>query len=65
MIGKRRLVEVNFKDQVGTARGNLGCTEVDSVKCLETKGKPVKTVEMFFDDQIWKVEVRDGKPLKP
>ena len=30
---------------------------------LKTKGKPVKTVEMYFEDQIFQVEVRDGKPL--
>ena len=34
-----------------------------TVDVLKTKGKPVKTVEMFWDDQMWTVKVWDGKPL--
>ena len=34
-----------------------------TVEVLKTKGKPIKTVEMFWDDQMWTVKVWDGKPL--
>jgi len=56
------LVEVNFRD----ASARLVETS-DAPKLtrdvLETKGKPVKTVEMFFDGEIFSVKVFDGKPL--
>ena len=56
------IVEVNFR--------NMSARRVESsdapkltVEVLQTLGKPVKTVEMFWDDQMWTVKVWDGKPL--
>ena len=56
------LVEVNFKDcsawRVETSDAPKLTREV-----LKTKGKPVKTVEMFFDTKVHQVAVWDGIPL--
>ena len=58
------IVVVNFKDESARLVESSDAPKL-TADVLKTKGKPVKTVEMYFDDQIWKVEVRDGKPLKP
>ncbi len=60
---REAIVEVNFRDMsarlVETSDAPKLTTEV-----LQTLGKPLKTVEMFFDNQIWQVTVRDGVPLE-
>ena len=58
------IVVVNFKDESARLVESSDAPKL-TADVLKTKGKPVKTVEMYFDDQIWKVEVRDGKLLKP
>ena len=56
------IVVVNFKDESARLVESSDAPKL-TADVLKTKGKPVKTVEMFFDDQMWKVAVRDGKPL--
>ena len=55
-------VEVNFKDMsarlVKTSDAPRLTTEV-----LQTLGKPIKTVELFFEDAFFQVAIRDGIPL--
>ena len=50
----------------GWAGGTLNIT-IETPKLthedLQRLGKPIKTVEMFWDDQMWTVKVWDGKPL--
>ena len=53
---------MNFKDESARLVESSDAPKL-TAEVLKTKGKPVKTVEMFFEDQMWKVEVRDGKPL--
>lgn len=51
----------------GWAGGTLSIT-IETPKLthedLKTLGKPIKTVEMFFDRSFWQVVVRDGIPLE-
>ena len=56
------IVVVNFKDESARLVESSDAPKL-TAEVLKTKGKPVKTVEMFFDDQMWQVAVRDGKPL--
>ena len=56
------IVVVNFRDESARLVESSDAPKL-TAEVLKTKGKPVKTVEMFFDDQMWRVEVRDGKPL--
>ena len=56
------IVEVNFTD-TSARRVEASDAPKLTVDVLKTKGKPVKTVEMFWDDQMWTVKVWDGKPL--
>ena len=57
------VVEVNFKDMSARVVESSEAPKL-TVEVLKTKGKPVKTVEMFWDDQMWQVKVWDGKPLE-
>ena len=56
------IVEVNFKDTSARLVESSDAPKL-MVEVLKTKGKPVKTVEMFWDDQMWTVKIWDGKPL--
>ena len=56
------ICEVNFKDTSARLVESSDAPKL-TVEVLKTKGKPVKTVEMFWDDQMWTVKVWDGKPL--
>ena len=56
------IVVVNFRDESARLVESSDAPKL-TADVLKTKGKPVKTVEMFFDDQMWQVAVRDGKPL--
>ena len=56
------IVEVNFRDTSARLVESSDAPKL-TVEVLKTKGKPVKTVEMFWDDQMWTVKVWDGKPL--
>ena len=56
------IVECNFKDMSARVVESSDAPKL-TVDVLKTKGKPVKTVEMFWDDQMWTVKVWDGKPL--
>ena len=57
------ICEVNFKDMSARVVESSEAPKL-TVEVLKTKGKPVKTVEMFWDDQMWQVKVWDGKPLE-
>ena len=57
------ICEVNFKDMSARVVESSEAPKL-TVDVLKTKGKPVKTVEMFWDDQMWQVKVWDGKPLE-
>ena len=56
------ICEVNFKDMSARLVESSDAPKL-TVEVLKTKGKPVKTVEMFWDDQMWTVKIWDGKPL--
>ena len=57
------IVVVNFKDESARLVETSDAPKL-TAEVLKTKGKPVKTVEMFYEDQMWQVAVRDGKPLR-
>ena len=50
------ICEVNFKDMSARLVESSDAPKL-TVDVLKSKGKPVKTVEMFYDDQIWQVKV--------
>lgn len=56
------ICEVNFRNMSARVVESSDAPKL-TVEVLQTLGKPVKTVEMFFDDQMWTVKVLDGKPL--
>ena len=56
------IVVVNFRDESARLVETSDAPKL-TAEVLKTKGKPVKTVEMFYEDQMWQVAVRDGKPL--
>ena len=56
------IVVVNFRDESARLVETSDAPKL-TVEVLKTKGKPIKTVEMFFEDQMWRVAVRDGKTL--
>ena len=56
------IVVVNFRNESARLVETSDAPKL-TAEVLKTKGKPVKAVEMFFDDQMWQVAVRDGKPL--
>lgn len=56
------LVEVNFAQE--TARFvDSSDAPLLTPDILSVLGKPIKTVEMFFENNIYTVQIRDGKPL--
>ena len=57
------IAEVNFKDMSARLVEMSDAPEV-TVEVLETLGKPVKTVEMFYETGFWQVKVRDGVPIE-
>lgn len=57
------LVEVNFRD-MSARRVETSDAPKITREVLETFGKPIKTVEMFYDDAFFQVSVRDGIPLE-
>ena len=56
-------VEVNFSDMSARWVESSDAPKVTRA-VLETLGKPVKTVEIFFENSFWQVAVRDGIPLE-
>ncbi|MDE0400952.1 MAG: hypothetical protein OXL96_24425, partial [Candidatus Poribacteria bacterium] len=56
------IVEVNFRNMSARLVESSDAPKL-TVEVLKTEGKPVKTVEMFWDDQMWTVKVWDGKSL--
>ena len=56
------IVEVNFRNMSARLVESSDAPKL-TVEVLQTLGKPVKTVEMFWDDQMWTVKVWDGKSL--
>lgn len=60
---KSAICEVNFKDMSARLVESSDAPKL-TVDVLKSKGKPIKTVEMFYDDQMWQVKVSDGKPLE-
>ena len=56
------ICEVNFSNMSAQVVESSDAPKL-TVEVLKTKGKPIKTVEMFWDDQMWTVKVWDGKPL--
>ena len=57
------LVEINFKDMSARLVESSDAPKVTR-EVLETLGKPVKTVEFFYENSFWQVAVRDGIPLE-
>ena len=57
------IVEVNFKDKSARLVETSDAPKVTR-EVLETLGKPVKTVEFFYENSFWQVAVRDGIPLE-
>ena len=57
------LVEVNFRDMSARVVASSDAPKITR-KVLETLGKPLKTVELFFEDSFFQVSVRDGIPLE-
>lgn len=54
-------VEVNFRNI--TARiVETSSAPVLTPEVMRTLGKPIKTVEMFYESDFWQVSVRDGVP---
>ena len=60
---KTAIVEVNFKDKSARLVETSDAPKL-TVEVLKTKGKPVKTVEFFYENSFWQVAVRDGIPLE-
>ena len=56
------IVTVNFKDMSARVVESSEAPKL-TVEVLKKQGKPIKTVEMFWDDQMWQVKIWDGKPL--
>ena len=57
------LAEINFKDMSARLVESSDAPKVTR-EVLETLGKPVKTVEFFYENSFWQVAVRDGIPLE-
>ena len=57
------IVVVNFKDMSARLVESSDAPKVTR-EVLETLGKPVKTVEFFYENSFWQVAVRDGIPLE-
>lgn len=57
------LVEMNFKDMSAKLVESSDAPKLTR-EVLETLGKPIKTVEMFYENAFFQVDVRDGIPLE-
>ena len=57
------LAEINFRDMSARVVESSDAPKITR-KVLETLGKPIKTVEIFFENLFWQVAVRDGIPLE-
>ena len=57
------IVVVNFRDESARLVETSDAPKVTR-EVLETLGKPVKTVEFFYENSFWQVAVRDGIPLE-
>ncbi|MXV84954.1 hypothetical protein F4Z98_16480 [Candidatus Poribacteria bacterium] len=57
------LVEVNFREMSARVVEASDAPKITR-DVLETLGKPIKTVELFFEDSFFQVSVRDGIPLE-
>lgn len=57
------LVEVNFKDMSARVVATSDAPKLTR-DVMQTLGKPIKTVEMFYDNAFFQVDVRDGVPLE-
>lgn len=57
------IVNVNFKDMSARVVESSDAPKITR-EVLETLGKPIKTVEMFYDNAFFQVSVRDGVPLE-
>ena len=57
------LVECNFKDMSARVVESSDAPKITR-EVLETLGKPIKTVEMFYENAFFQVSVRDGIPLE-
>ena len=57
------LVECNFKDMSARVVETSDAPKLTR-EVLETLGKPIKTVEMFYENAFFQVSVRDGIPLE-
>lgn len=57
------IVEVNLKDQTARVVETSDAPKLTQ-KVLVEKGKPIKTVELVFDGQVWQIGVRHGKPMQ-
>ena len=57
------LAEINFKDMSARLVESSDAPKVTR-EVLETLGKPVKTVEFFYENSFFQVAVRDGIPLE-
>ena len=49
------ICEVNFSNMSARVVESSDAPKL-TVEVLKTKGKPIKTVEMFWDDQMWTVK---------
>ena len=57
------LVEINFRNMSARLVESSDAPKITRAD-LEMLGKPIKTVEMFFENSFWQVAVRDGIPLE-
>ena len=56
------LVEINLRDQTARVVETSNAPEL-TADVLAAKGKPIRTVELVFDGQVFQVGVRHGKPM--
>ena len=59
----RDIVEINLKDQTARVVETSDAPKLTKQVLVE-KGKPIKTVELLFDGQVFQVGVRHGKPMR-
>ena len=57
------IVEMNLKDQTAWVVESSDAPEL-TAEVLAEKGKPIQSVNLIFDGQVWRVHVRHGKPLR-
>ena len=57
------ICEINFRDTSARLVESSEAPKL-TVEVLKKIGKPVKSVEIFWNDRMWLVKVWDGKPLE-